>query len=309
MQRKILIALDDSPRSHNSLQYASLLFGDSPEVHFHLFSSALCHSIPLEKEWMSDEECFHSLTPEDQHILKSSNRHIHESASQLVRLGISKNRVTTNVHSTDTGAATDIVFEACQGYYDAMLLCRRGMSIIEEAIIGSVSANILESCHCIPIWILDGLVTSRKILLAVDGSTYSLRAADHLAFIMKNNPYVEITLFHCPPLFPQNKTIDVKDFYAEWGKNWCDEHLTREDSLFHGPEQLLRDSGIPSENIDRLHIRDIDPSRQILRQASIENYGTIVIGRRNSSESKGLFGGVTDRLMFMAKNVAVWVVG
>lgn len=309
MERKILVAVDDSPRSHNSLQYISLLFADSPDVHFHLFSSAVCQSLPLEKKWMDDDEFFNSLTPEDRNLLQSTNYHIRESAAQLKRLGISENRITTNVHSTNAGAARDIIFEACQGYYDALLLCRRGMSKIEEAIIGSVSTRVLDSCHSIPIWILDGQVTSQKILLAVDGSTYSLRAADHLAFIMKNNPHAAITLFHCPTLFPQKKTFAVENFYAEWDRKWCDEHLTREDRLFHGPEQLLLESGIHPENISRLHVGDIDPSRQILRQASLENYGTIVIGRRSSLEKKGLFGGVTDRIMLMAEDVAVWIVG
>ena len=53
----------------------------------------------------------------------------------------------------------------------------------------------------------------------------------------------------------------------------------------------------------------IDPSRQILRQALIDDFGTIVMGRRGEEVSKGLFRGVSDRVLLMAEEVAIWIIG
>ena len=309
MERKILLALDDSPRSSHSLQYICSLFADVPDIYFHLFSSAACQALPIGKEWLTAEELNEALPPAEKKRLQAFNSHLQEAARILSKHGIARERITTEVEFSDAGVARDIIHNACKGYYDAMLICRRGIGKIEELITGSVSSKVLDKCHTVPIWILDGSVTSTKILLAVDGSTYSLRAADHLAFIMRNNPHAEITLLHCPSLFPQKKNADLEEFYPEWGKKWCDRFLTGEDSLFTGPEQLLYENGIPRNHLKRLFVESIDPSRQIIRQALLSDYGTIVIGRRDRSAKKGLFGGVSDRVLTMAKDVAVWIVG
>ena len=98
--------------------------------------------------------------------------------------------------------------------------------------------------------------------------------------------------------------------HDQWGREWCDEHLGRPDSLFHAPKQLLVQSGIPEESIQWLHTsKGIEAARQTLRQALIDDYGTIVIGRRGKDVKKGLFRGVSDRVVLMGEQVAIWIVG
>jgi nucleotide-binding universal stress UspA family protein len=50
-------------------------------------------------------------------------------------------------------------------------------------------------------------------------------------------------------------------------------------------------------------------SRQIVRQALIDDYGTIVMGRRDKEIIKGVFGSVTEKVLAMSVDTAVWVVG
>jgi hypothetical protein len=70
------------------------------------------------------------------------------------------------------------------------------------------------------------------------------------------------------------------------------------------------DNGIPEENIQWLHTaKGIEAARQILRQALIDDYGTIVIGRRGEDVNKGFFRGVSDRVVQMGEQVAIWIVG
>jgi nucleotide-binding universal stress UspA family protein len=51
------------------------------------------------------------------------------------------------------------------------------------------------------------------------------------------------------------------------------------------------------------------PSRQIVRQALIDDFGTIVMGRRDKEIVKGVFGSVTEKVVAMSENTAIWIVG
>jgi hypothetical protein len=61
---------------------------------------------------------------------------------------------------------------------------------------GSVSTNVLEHSQFIPIWLVDEEITSDKILVAVDGSESSLRAIDHISFMVMGNSNAKVTLLH-----------------------------------------------------------------------------------------------------------------
>ena len=112
------------------------------------------------------------------------------------------------------------------------------------------------------------------------------------------------------PMFAGSSKVDKATFFEKWGKEWCEKHLSRPDSLFHAPKQILIDGGISNDNISWLHtFKGIYPSRQILRQAHIEDIGTIVIGRRNEKDRSGIFKGVSDSLVLMGQELTLWIVG
>jgi nucleotide-binding universal stress UspA family protein len=311
MLKKILIAVDGSPYSTHSLRYLGQLFQQLPEIHFHLLSLVPASSAgSAAKDWLTEAELLNTVSPATRNLLATQKKYMLQATDTLKRLGIAEEQVHTSVRLSPRSVAQDIIHEARQGKYDALLIGRRGIGKLEKMIMGSVSATILEKCHDVPLWIIDGQVNSRKFLVPVDGTCHSLKAIDHLAFILAGNPYAEVTLFYSKALLGSHPKIEPKDFYAVWGETWCEEHLRREDSLFHAPKQLLLDSGFPEERIFlKETFMGIDPSRQILRQALIDDFGTIVMGRRGEEASKGLFRGVSDRVLHMAEEVAIWIIG
>ncbi|HEX9716167.1 MAG TPA: universal stress protein [Desulfurivibrionaceae bacterium] len=311
MLKKILIAVDGSPYSTHSLRYLGQLFQQLPEIHFHLLSLVPASSAgSAAKDWLTEAELLNTVSPATRNLLATQKKYMLQATDTLKRLGIAEEQVHTSVRLSQRSVAQDIIHEARQGKYDALLIGRRGIGKLEKMIMGSVSATILEKCHDVPLWIIDGQVNSRKFLVPVDGTCHSLKAIDHLAFILAGNPYAEVTLFYSKALLGSHPKIEPKDFYAVWGETWCEEHLRREDSLFHAPKQLLLDSGFPEERIFwKETFMGIDPSRQILRQALIDDFGTIVMGRRGEEASKGLFRGVSDRVLLMAEEVAIWIIG
>ncbi|MCI5122558.1 MAG: universal stress protein [Candidatus Electrothrix sp. AUS4] len=167
----------------------------------------------------------------------------------------------------------------------------------------------MKKCHEIPLWIIDGNVTSNRFLLAVHTSTHSLMAADHLAFIMQSNPKAEFYIYHSHAAFGSTPPAEKEEFHGRWGARWCEKNLDVETCLYKAHSQILIENGIPEKQI--VHIpprRGIHPSHDLLRQAKRNKCGTIVIGRRPRVD-KGLLGGVSDRITKNAQDMAIWLVG
>jgi nucleotide-binding universal stress UspA family protein len=199
---------------------------------------------------------------------------------------------------------------AREGLFDALIIGRRGVSKIEELILGSVSSSLLHKCHDVPVWIVDGQVDSRKFLVPVDGSHFTLEALDHLCFILQGNPYAEITLFHSTAMFAQKQ--DLKTGYCNrfLSEEWCQENSQDDDLYFLAPQQMLINSGVSPDRIHRLETKKgMYASRQIVRQALIDDFGTIVMGRRDKEIVKGVFGSVTEKVLAMGVDTAIWIVG
>jgi len=310
MERKILVAVDGSVYSSNTIHYLRTLFHGQPAVSFHLYCAMSSGSLPTGHELLNETDLITTLGLQGQKKLSTADRYINKARDQLVRKGIAPERISSDAHLSRAGIAADIVQEARRGLYDALVIGRRGLGKLEQLFMGSVSAAVLEKCYDVPVWIIDGRVDSRKFLVPVDGSAHTLRAVDHLAFMVKDVSDVEITLFHSKAILAQRTEIDFDLCSEHWSADWCHEHLTREDSHFRGPEQLLIESGIPADRIRRQETAmGLHPSRQIVRQALLDDLGTIVMGRRPGDASKGITGSVSGHVVAMAVNTSIWLIG
>lgn len=310
MEKKILVAVDGSSYSNNTLQYLGSLFGPVEDMKIHLFSVVRCPTLPPGKEWMGEMELINSLPPSAQRSLRSAKTYMKTALGKLERSGIAADRITSEVRLARSTVADDILHEGRKGLYDSIVIGRRGLTKLEEIVMGSISASLFERSHDVPLWIIDGKVDSTKFLVPIDGSFRSMMAVDHLAHILAGSSHCHITLFHSTAMLSSVRSLDPQELYDRFGREWCEEHLSRPDSLFHAPRQLLLEGGIPADNIQWLHTsKGIEAARQILRQALIDDYGTIVIGRRGGDAKKGIFRGVSDRVVLMAEQVAIWIVG
>ena len=148
--------------------------------------------------------------------------------------------------------------------------------------------------------------------MPVDCSVHTLKAVDHLGFILQSDPEVKITLFHSCSLLAHEHITPKEKFYEKWGKEWCDQHLRGDDDghfHFHAAEQILKENGIPVGHIYRLQLKSgIEPAQMIVREVKKHSYSSIVMGRRLDKE-KNIFKGVTDRVLANVQDVALWIVG
>lgn len=310
MERKILVAVDGSSYSFNALRYLARLFTDLEDISVNLLYVVPSPPPPIGESWIDEQDRLLCMSPEVRARYSGARRFMEEAVLQLGRRGIAPTHVSCQVQLSRVGVSADIIHEAKTGFYDALLLGRRGIGTIEEMISGSVSNIVAQHSHVLPIWIVDGKVNARKFLLPVDSSFNSLKAADHLGFILQGNPYTQICLLHLSTLVGGNTEPDWSELEELWGKDWCTEHLRHPDSVFHGPRQMLIERGISTEQIYQHHDkRCLTPHKPIIKHSAVDECGTIVIGRRSKTKAKGIFSGVSEKVLDLARGVAIWIVG
>lgn len=308
MIKKVLVAIDGSVYSMNSIDYLIRLFGNDSSFSLHLF--AVVSEAGSGQNWMYEVDPHREHTPLTDQRRITAEKYLRDAKARLMRNGFGEDRITFETHITISQIATAIHQEAHKGKYDALVLGRRGMGKVGELFFGSVSADLIEKCHEIPVWIIDGEITANRFLLAVHCKPQSLLAADHLAFMAKANPEAEILLYHSNILFSKDEHADPADFHEIWGKEWCDQYLDPENYLFYAHAQILKDHGIEPKRITQLPMgRNLYVSRDLIKQAQKFKCGTIVMGRRPKAAEKGVFGGVSDQTLNQAQNMALWLVG
>ncbi len=309
MQKEILVAVDGSVYSNQSLHYLTTLFDSQEDIHFHL-----CTWITSTASIMpSVADSKNSLIPSSGTQNKkeaTATRYLKKASDKLIHAGIDPERIHTTIEVSGYNIAATIQQTAKRKLVDSILLGRRGLTGISEMLMGSVSATLFKKCHTPPLWIIDGEVQSKKFLVPVDGSPHALMAIDHLGHIFNKRTDIQIFLFHCTRLFGKKVQCDPELFYHAWEKEFCDTHLSGTDCLFHGPCQLLLNSGIPEQQIHILPEKsDLEEAHGIIREARNQECGTIVLGRRGAGIAKGLFGGVSDRAVKNVQDLALWIVG
>lgn len=307
MEKTILVAVDGSVYSGNSLDYLIKLFGADHSLRIHLLSVA--SSGGGGKDWMFDVDPHRSHSPEAEKRALTARKHLKDAADRLLRNGFTAERIETKVKiASSIGGA--IREEAEHGHYDSVVIGRRGLGAVGNMFFGSTSGELIEKCHKVPLWIVDGIVSAERFLLAVHSHPSSLMAADHLAYILKNHPGAEICLYHSNSVFGSQQTAKPEDFHAQWGKAWCDQYLDLDNFLFYAHCQLLVEGGIPRHRITQAPTQmHLDIGSDLLRQAKQHRCGTIVIGRRRRDLAKGQLKGVSDKTLKQAQNIAVWLAG
>ena len=307
MNKKILIATDGSTYSNQALVYAAKMFGDRQEIGFHLLNcTALNHGALPEP---ADNQ--HSLFPasaENDGRRSSADTCLNQAKERLCRSGITADRVTTSVVAAGN-IARAIQGEAERLLVDCIVIARRGIGFVGEMLLGSVSADLFRKCHQIPLWIIDGEVTSKNILISVDGSCHSLMAVDHLAHILSGREDIKIFLYHFKKFF-QSKARLREQLHPKWDENWCKTYLTGENSIYDAPLQLLREADIPEDQVTILpESKHINESSSMISQARRHHCGTIVMGRPRAGMTRSIWGEVASRTIKNTQNMTLWIVG
>lgn len=156
MERKILIAIDDSENAMRGVEFVAESFGPTHSVTLFsvvLDTPAICdlNSPGLTPYFMSQKAAFCELEDQQKDLMTKA---IREAREFLLKSGFEEENITVKIEGKNKGVARGIIDEANSGY-DLIVLGRRGLSGIKEFFLGSISQKVLQSAKGVSILIVD----------------------------------------------------------------------------------------------------------------------------------------------------------
>jgi nucleotide-binding universal stress UspA family protein len=309
MQKKILIAVDDSPPSRQAVAYAGRMAGAIPKL-----GACLFYVQPPISQFLLDEakrgaNAQSQLKKIAVRNTEAGNKLLSSCREMLIRNGMRGEGIELVTQQRSQGVAKDILDYAQNGLFDAILVGRRGVSFLQQMFTGSVSAHLIENSPVIPVWLVDGDVASTQIMAAVDGSESALRAVDHMAFMLSGNPEVRMCFFHVTPRLKDYCEINFNtgpDDGAEALIAAGDKRCMND--FFAAALAKLRDAGFHENQIEtQTETTLANIGETILKAAREGGFGTIVMGRRGIGKS--FFGGkVSYSVSQKLDGAALWLV-
>jgi nucleotide-binding universal stress UspA family protein len=308
MLRKILIAVDGSMHSKGALAYVASVFKQSPEAQFTLFNVQPIISQYLREEARTDAKADAELRRVIEQQTVDSNELLEKSRDQFVRMGIDRKCIKLVSQVRRQGQAKDVIDYAHQHLYDAIVVGRRGLSRIQKAFMGSTSAKIVEHAASIPVWVVDGDVKARKILVPIDVSDTSLQMVDYIGMMLGGQPDVHLTFYHVDETPAASHSITegyrmiMAGAIARGEQNWQQRYSA-------AAKQSLEAAGIHGSQVEQLTVpRTGRIAKMILEQVQSGDYDTVILGRRGSGNAY-FFGSVSHYVIERLTDRALWLIG
>ncbi|MBW2568513.1 MAG: universal stress protein [Deltaproteobacteria bacterium] len=145
MDKKILVAFDDSDNAMRAVEYVAKNFATDNKItllNIVQDTAALCdmNSPELTPYFKSQQKSFCTLEEKKKDLVDSA---LQKARLFLIDAGYKKGNVTIKAKRKKKGVARDIVKEGQSGYH-TIIIGRRGQSGIAEFILGSVSQKVLQ---------------------------------------------------------------------------------------------------------------------------------------------------------------------
>ncbi|MBC2713385.1 MAG: universal stress protein [Desulfosarcina sp.] len=308
-KKTILVAVDGSLQSKCLVRYIGAMAAIIPDMGITLLNVQGAISQYLTEEAQKSPKINAELKRMMARHRQKSEEILNAHHEQLVVAGVDESRIQNVSHPMVTGVADDILNLAQVGQSDVIAVGRRGITYIHELLTGSVTANLIDNSRLVPLWLTSGDVKNQRILLAVDGSNTSLRAVDHLSFVLIGNPDAHVHLLHVQPTLGDCCTIDfdkrLEKEMASVVLN-ADQHCI--DGFYANALEIFKKTGIEEK---RIHVKVVKnrlmTGRTILEEARKGAFGTVVVGHRGMSKSR-FMGSVSHHVIQHVKDMAVWMV-
>lgn len=314
---RLLVLADGSERTLMTADHLKEYMPDRMTRRIVLFHVA--NGLPEELRELENCPDCSGLLEEAKRRADASQREILETLDQAKRMliagGVPEQSIEIKVQRSKKGVAADIIEEARNGYA-AVVMRRRGLGTLQNVVLGSVAFKLLQSLTFIPIILLGRAQNVKRMLLAVDASSNSVRAVDFVAETIAGHPDYEVCVYHAvvglgaisfdpvadaarPPQPAEEQDADCLDAYKR-----------KVGQLVLSVRDRLVKRGVDPKLV-RVSVTSGANSRAeaIVKQAEDGEYGTIVVGRRGLSRVEAFFmGRVSHAVVHEGKQFSVWVV-
>jgi len=191
------------------------------------------------------------------------------------------------------GKVKDILTEGAKGLYDAMILGRRATYTLQwmfdrpgDEIPKALTQDASLAC---PVWICSEPESGRRnVLLCVDGSRSSLRAADHVGYVLSRARHHKVTVFHVTT----TRTSNIQRILEE-------------------AETVLLSHGVEPERISSKRGWGLSIPGAILSEKNQGQYAAVALGLHGISQGRlleniGIQEGIAATLIKKIDKAALW---
>ena len=303
----ITVAVDGSEDALRSLDYLGLIYGAKQKVEVQLLY--ILPSLPPILIADQDRQSKLRLLDIEGKSVQMAERILTEAKDILLTKGFQENQIKGAYRKKQTGIARDICNFVGDRTADALVITRRGRGRLEVFLSGEISSKILDHCLACPVWVVEGAVQSKKMLIVMDSSENSLRAVDHAAFMLAGTES-QVTLFHSKRHLRGFLPGEIIETAPELEDLWKDKAAELIAPYMKKGKDRLIQGGFREEQISS---KVIDGSRSvaadILKETRSNGFGTIVLGRKGRSGVKEyLMGSTTSKVLQNSNGLAVWLV-
>ena len=267
MEKHLLVTVSDQKSALYGVKFIGNFFSNKDEIKLSLFYTA--PKPPAGWKGESTSNTYRQRGKMTREYEEKGLKALETAKQALLRLSFKDEQIDMKLHSRMVSKADDIIKEGSQGFYDAVVLGRRGLSWLGEAIDGSVSKDILVKKFNFPFWFCRHPAPERKnVLVCVDGSDAAYRMVDHVAFILRQEKKHEIILLVV------DKNISTSGKKIE--------------NIFAKSKEHLLNNSFPGEMVTTKTIENGNIAKAIMGEVHQGEYAAVAMGRTGGGQ--GLLG-------------------
>lgn len=290
MEKHLLVTISEEKSALYGVRFVGRFFTNAENLRLTLFASApqapdvMGTGMGYEGKLRAEEY--------DEQARRRSQEAVDRARNLLRERGFPRESLEGKVASRRFSKVMDIVQEAEAGMYDAVVLGRRGLGRLEEALEQSVSQGLLQESMTIPLWICRMPEMNRKNVLAcVDGSVPAYQAVDHASFMLADEPGHDLTLLK----------VNAPGASSEDGEN---------ETVFAKCLEICRNNGLAEPRVTTRVIHDKSVAPAILAEVERGRYAAVAVGHSGRGRrlmGRFLFGSVSLTLLRQLMGAALWV--
>jgi len=285
MEKHLLLTVGDDVMSIFEADFIGSFFKNKEGIRVTLFSVT---PKSYDKRGAHNGVASHTIVSETGPGADSWRRRINLERERLLRLGFLDDNITSKVIRSRYGTIEDIILEGKKGSYDAVILGRHAVGLLDQTFSTSMSREILNHQVDFPVWICRHPETGRRnVLLCVDEDEASMRVADHVGFILQQETEHNVTLFHVDS-GERSKVQDILD----------------------RARQKLTAYGISDARIKGLAVQSHRVVNSIREEAESGTYAVIALGHDRAHPAglrEWLVGSRCMKILEMADRCVLWV--
>lgn len=284
MDRHLLITFSEQKSALHGVRFAGHFFSDKASIKSTFFYS--CPKPPETWDEKKGLEAVQYKLEQERKLLNKGKAALESAIKEGIHLGFPRENLFQKLQNRVFTKVADIIEEGEKGSYDAVVLGRRGISMLESAFDESVSKSLFQENLTFPLWLCRSSDPKRThVLFHADGSQTSFNMADHVGFMLcvENRHRVDI--------LPTDTVASDPAAQARY-------------------VDMFKDYGLEPERVTWLTPPKGDLAGAILELAERNAYAAVALGRTNPNASMltRLFKGpVCSRLFKDLVGAALWI--